>query len=78
MRDRGLQSNLVNLKSLGLEGFFFFWGGGGGGGCVALFLGYNQYWPGGSMCFFVVLCPGASEGSTSSGSGFKAFQKMGQ
>ena len=38
---------------------------------VAVFLGYNQYWPGGFM-FFVVLCPGAPEGSTSSGSGFKA------
>ena len=34
MRDRGLQSNLVNLKSLGLEGFFFFLVGGGGGGGV--------------------------------------------
>ena len=27
---------------------------------------------------FVVLCPGTPEGSTSSGSGFKASQKMGQ
>ena len=26
---------------------------------------------------FVVLCPGAPKGSTSSGSGFKASQKMG-
>ena len=25
----------------------------------------------------MVLCPGAPEGSTSSGSGFKAFQKIG-
>ena len=28
--------------------------------------------------FFVVLCPGTPEGSTGSGSGFKASQKMGQ
>ena len=27
---------------------------------------------------FVVLCPGTPEGSTCSGSGFKASQKMGQ
>ena len=27
--------------------------------------------------FFVVLCPGATEGSTVSGSGFKASQKTG-
>ena len=27
---------------------------------------------------FVVLCPGTLEGSTGSGSGFKASQKMGQ
>ena len=27
---------------------------------------------------FVVLCPGTSEGSTGSGSGFKASQKTGQ
>ena len=27
---------------------------------------------------FVVLCPGTPKGSTSSGSGFKASQKMGQ
>ena len=37
----------------------------------------NQYWPGGFMVF-VVLCPGTSEGSTGSGSGFKASQKTGQ
>ena len=36
-----------------------------------------QYWPSGSM-FFVVLCPGTPEGSTGSGSGFKASQNMGQ
>ena len=36
-----------------------------------------QYWPGGFM-FFVVLCPGTPEGSTGSGSGFKASQKTGQ
>ena len=45
----------------------FFW---------ALFIGYNQYWLGEFM-FFVVLCPGAPEGSTRSGSGFKASQKTG-
>ena len=33
-----------------------------------------SYWPGGFM-FFVVLCPEAPEGSTGSGSGFKASQK---
>ena len=33
-----------------------------------------QYWPGG----FVVLYPGAPEGSTGSGSGFKASQKTDQ
>ena len=37
-----------------------------------------QYWPGGFMFFFAVLCPGTNEGSTSIGSGFKASQKMGQ
>ena len=43
----------------------------------AVFLGYNQYWPGGSM-FFVVLCPGAPEGSTdSTSSDFKASQRTG-
>ena len=35
-----------------------------------------QYWPGGFM-LFVVLCPGTPEGSTGSGSGFKASQKTG-
>ena len=44
---------------------------------VAVFLGYNQYWPGGFMVLWF-LCPGAPEGSTGSGSGFKASQKMGQ
>ena len=41
-----------------------------------MFLGYNQYWPGGFLvlCF---LCPGATEDSTGSGSGFKASQKTG-
>ena len=43
---------------------------------MTVFLVYNQYWPGGFM-FFVVLCPGATEGSTVSGSGFKASQKTG-
>ena len=36
----------------------------------------NQYWPGDSLVF-VVLCPGTPEGSTGSGSGFKASQKTG-
>ena len=36
-----------------------------------------QYWPGG-FTIFVVLCPGTPEGSTGSGSGFKASQKTGQ
>ena len=36
-----------------------------------------QYWPGGLM-LFVVLCPGTPEGSTGSGSCFKASQKTGQ
>ena len=36
-----------------------------------------QYWPVGFM-LFVVLCPGTLEGSTGSGSGFKASQKMEQ
>ena len=36
-----------------------------------------QYWLGGFM-LFVVLCPGTPEGSTGSGSGFKASQKTGQ
>ena len=43
---------------------------------MAVFLGYNQYWPD-EFIFFVVLCPGAPEGSTGSGSGFKASQKTG-
>ena len=34
-------------------------------------------WVGGFM-LFVVLCPGTPEGSTGSGTGFKASQKMGQ
>ena len=35
-----------------------------------------QYWPSGFM-LFVVLCPGTPEGSTGSGSGFKASQEDG-
>ena len=35
------------------------------------------YWPDGFM-LFVVLCPGTPEGSTGSGSGFKASQKTEQ
>ena len=38
---------------------------------MAVFLGNNQYWPGG------FLCPGAPEGSTGSVSGFKSSQKTG-
>ena len=41
-----------------------------------MFLGYNQYWPGEFMVF-VALCPGAPEGSTGSGSGFKVSQETG-
>ena len=36
-----------------------------------------QYWPDGFI-LFVVLCPGTHEGSTGSGSGFKASQMTGQ
>ena len=36
-----------------------------------------QYWLGG-LKIFVVLCPGTLEGSTGSGSGFKASKKTGQ
>ena len=45
---------------------------------VAVFLGLGtlEYWLGGSV-FFVVLCPGAPEGSTGSCSDFKASQKTG-
>ena len=42
---------------------------------MAVFLGYNQYWPG-EFIVIVVLSPGASECSTGSGSGFKASQKL--
>ena len=44
---------------------------------VAVFLGYNQCWPGGFMVLWIFLCPGAPEGSTGSGSDFKASQKTG-
>ena len=46
---------------------------------VAVFLGYNQYWPGGLMVLLGGggVCPGTPEGSTGSGSGFKASQKTG-
>ena len=43
---------------------------------MAVFLGYNQYWPGEFM-FFVFLFPGAPEGSIGSGFGFKVSQKTG-
>ena len=56
----------------GLEGFSSF--------CWICFCGrvpwLNQYWPG-DFLVFVVLCPGTPEGSTGSGSGFKASQKTG-
>ena len=39
---------------------------------VAVFLGYNQYWPGGFMVFVYFYV-----GSTGSGSGFKSSQKTG-
>ena len=45
---------------------------------VAVFLGYNQYRPGGFMVLWFFLCPGTPEGSMGSGSGLKASQKMGQ
>ena len=41
---------------------------------MAVFLGYNQHWPGEFMVF-VAICPGAPKGSTGSGSGFKVSQK---
>ena len=44
---------------------------------VAVFLGCTSTGKGGFM-LFVVLCPGTPEGSTGSGSGFKASQKTGQ
>ena len=44
---------------------------------VAVFLGYNQNWADEFMVF-VVLCPGAPEGSTSSGSVYKASQTTGR
>ena len=37
-----------------------------------------QYWAGGIMVLWFFLCRGAPEGSTDSGSGFKASQKTGQ
>ena len=43
---------------------------------VAVFLGYNQNWPDGFVVLWF-LCPGTPEGSTGSGSGFKASQKTG-
>ena len=55
-------------------------GGGGGEGVQQYcFCGrvpwLYQYWPGGFV-FTVVLCPGTREGSTGSGSGFKASQNI--
>ena len=44
---------------------------------VAVFLGCTSTGRVG-LCFFVVLFPGTPEGSTGSGSGFKASQKTGQ
>ena len=44
---------------------------------VAVFLGCTSTGRVG-LCFFMDLCPGTPEGSTGSGSGFKASQKTGQ
>ena len=44
---------------------------------MAVFIGYNQYWPVGFMVLWF-LCPGAPEDSTSSSSAFKAPQKTGR
>ena len=44
---------------------------------VAVFLGYNQYWPDGFMVLWCFLCAGAPEDITGSGPGFKASQKTG-
>ena len=44
---------------------------------VAVFLGYTSTGRVG-LCPLWFLCPGTPEGSTGSGSGFKASQKMGQ
>ena len=49
-------SHIHNLKGIVIEVILF----------VAMFLGYNQYWPVGSM-IFVELCLGAHKGSTGSG-----------
>ena len=45
---------------------------------VAVFLGCTSTGRVGLCFLFVVLCPGTPEGSTGSGSGFKASQKTGQ
>ena len=42
---------------------------------VAVFLGYNQYWPDEFIVLWF-LCPGTPGGSTGSGSGFKVSQKV--
>ena len=44
---------------------------------VAVFLGCTSTGRVG-LCFLLFLCPGTPEGSTGSGSGFKASQKTGQ
>ena len=43
---------------------------------VALFLGYNQYWPDGLMVF-VILCPGAPEGSPAVVLVLKCLRRLG-
>ena len=40
---------------------------------VAVFVGFNQYWPGG----FMVLCPGAPDGWTGRGSDLKNLRRWG-
>ena len=43
---------------------------------MAVFLGYYQYWPGG-FTVFVVLCPGAWEGSRAVGLVLKGLRRRG-
>ena len=64
----GIEPATPGLQDIGLHTIFCF--------CGRVPWLY-QYWPGGFM-LFVVLCPGTPEGSTGSGSGFKASQKTGQ
>ena len=70
-RGNSLKSHPTDWEKPGIEpatpGYILF---------VAVFLGCTSTGRVGS-CFFVVLCPGNPEGSTGSGSGFKASQKTG-